>query len=133
MKKTYSLIVLFSIILSGCSLLGDDATHLAYTLKRGARQLIWSSKTKVSVSYEPLKGINQTYFVEINSTIPSSNPDSIQYGGGIRVGVQNTETFTSYHQRFVVVPIRLYIDKKDSATVIVLKKNGKKIEVAGLY
>jgi hypothetical protein len=133
MKKVFCLIALYSVILSGCSLMEDNATHLAFELKRGARSLRWSSKTEMIVSYKPLTGIKQSYFVEINPTVPPASSDTIQYGG-IRVGGENIEmTFTSYHQRFVFVPKRLFADKKDTITTIVLRKRNNRIEVAELF
>lgn len=134
MKKVYYLIFLFSVILSGCNLMEDNATHLAFTLKKGARHLRKSKQTEDTINYQPLTGIDKPYFVEINPTIPPIKPDTILYGSGIRIGGQNTEmTFTSYHHRFVFVPQRLFVEKKNSSTRIVLRKKGNRIDVVELY
>ncbi len=134
MKRIDLAIVLLSVIFSGCNLMEDNATHLAFNLKKGARHLRMSKQTQDTINYQPLTGIVKPYFVEINPTIPTIKPDAIPYGSGIRVGGQNIEmSFTSYHKRFVFVPRRLYVEKKDSATMIILRKDGNRIEVVKLF
>ena len=134
MKRIYILIVLLNIMLSGCNIMEDNATHLAFTLKKGARHLRNSKQTEDTIRYKPLTGTDRSYFVEINPTVPKEKPDTILYGSGIRIGGENIGmTFTTYHRRFVFVPQRLYIEKKDSVTMIVLRKNGTRIEVVALY
>ena len=134
MKRISFLIALLSIILSGCNIMEDNATHLAFTLKKGARHLRNSKQTEDTINYKPLTGLDGSYFVEINPTIPTKKTETTLYGSGIRIGGQNIGmTFTTYHRRFVLVPQRLYIEKKDSVTMIVLRKNGTRIEVVDLY
>jgi len=102
-----------------CNFMEDDATHLAYALKNGAKRLDKSDATEYVVHYQPLSGTNQIYQIVINS--PS--------GPGTARGLSVGGSGSTYHLRFVYVPNRLEVVKTNTGADIVLRKNGDRIEV----
>ncbi len=121
------LIALFIVLISaclGCTWMEDNGTHLAYALQRGAKNLNRSDATEERVRYEPLTGTQQTYYIEMQASPP--NGTGMLNVGGKRGGS------TTFHQRFVYVPQRLYIEKTNAAAELLLKKQNNRIEVVEL-
>jgi hypothetical protein len=110
-------------------MLEDNGTHLAYALETGVKQLRASGAAESVVHYETLDGLNQPYYVEITPSFGDSGRSSGVWGSYLVVSGK-TSGGTSYHNRFVFVPGRLYI-KKDhgGATELVLRKNADRISV----
>ena len=120
--------LLAAILAAGCTLFEDNGTHLAYALEKGATELRQSSATELVVRYEPLDGVNEKYYVEITPSINEASPRSDIWGSYLVVSGKSSGG-TSYHNRFVFVPRRLYIEKPRGATEIVLKKDADRISV----
>ena len=116
-------------LVSGCGhLLEDNGTHLAFVLERGVKELRASSATEIVVRYETLDGPNQNYYVEITPSFGESGQETNVWSSYLVVSGK-TSGGTSYHNRFVFVPKRLYIEKKNGATELVLRKEGDRISV----
>jgi hypothetical protein len=126
MRKLQCVALVLACLHPGC-IWEDNGTHLAYALERGAKHLKESNSLEEVVHYEPLTGTAQTYYIEIFPSTSLQPP----YSRGLTVGGRNGGG-TSYHQRFVYVPTRLYIRKTNAATDIVLRKHGDRIEVVEL-
>lgn len=109
-------------VLGGCgNALQDNGTHLAYALEKGAAQLRASRDSELVVPYETLEGGHDPYYIEIT---PSFTPGYTAGVPGSYLVVSGTRRGgTSYHNRFVLVPRRLYIDKvRGGVTELVLRK-----------
>ncbi len=119
------------VLFSGCTLLEDNGTHLAYALENGAKELRSSAATELVVHYETLDGPGQSYYVEISPSRDGSARASDRWGSYLVVSGK-TSGGTSYHNRFVFVPRRLYIRKAGGATELVLRKDGDRISVVGV-
>jgi uncharacterized protein YceK len=121
---------LLLILLPGCSnIVEDNATHLAYALEKASNNLRASDATEVVVHYETLDGPNQGYYVEITPSLQESWQRKDVWGSYLVVSGK-TSGGTSYHNRFVFVPHRLYIKKdQGGATELVLRKDGDRINV----
>lgn len=117
-------------MLSACSnIFEDNATHLAYDLEKASIKLRASDATETVVHYHTLDSSNQGYYVEITPSIEESWKRKDIWGSYIVVSGK-TSGGTSYHNRFVYVPKRLYIKKNlGGETEIVLHKNGERIDV----
>lgn len=115
-------------LLSGCGALEDNGTHLAYALEKAAKELRASSATEIVVHYEPLDGIRDSYYVELTPSFGESGQVSAIWSSYLVVSGK-TSGGTSYHNRFVFVPHRLFIQKVKGATELVLKKDSGKISV----
>ena len=123
-------VVLVTAFLHGCNFLEDNGTHLAYALEKGASQLRASGARELVVRYETLDGPAQSYYVEITPSLDPSWQRQDIWGSYIVVSGR-TSGGTSYHNRFVFVPQRLYIKKEQGgATEIVLRKDADRISVA---
>jgi hypothetical protein len=127
-KPWFMLTLVAALLLSSCGALEDNGTHLAYALEKAAKELRASSATEAVVHYEPLDGINQSYYVELTPSIGESGKPSDIWGSYLVVSGK-TSGGTSYHNRYVFVPQRLYIQKAKGATELVLKKEGDRISV----
>lgn len=114
-------------VATGCSVLEDNGTHLADALERRAQHLASSNRNEEVVEYEPLTGINQSYYIEMTPSDTTQAP----YGGYLVVSGKNSGG-TSYHGRFVYTPKRLYITKTNAGARLTLRKNGDRIEVVDL-
>lgn len=126
------LVITLALILpffSGCgrigTLLEDNGTHLAYALERGAKELRESKATELVVRYENLDGPAQDYYVELTPSVHESGQRPDIWHSYLVVSGK-TSGGTSYHNRFVFVPQRLYL-KKDAggATELVLRKDAE--------
>jgi hypothetical protein len=121
-------LVLGLALLSGCSILEDNGTHLAYALERGASDLRASTQEGAVIRYETLDGPAQAYYVEIT---PSGSAEG-RWSSYLVVSGK-TSGGTSYHNRFVFVPQRLYLQKDQGGpTEVILRKHAGRIEVVGL-
>jgi hypothetical protein len=115
-------------LLAGCSVLEDNGTHLAYALERGASELRASAGEEAVVHYETLDGPAEPYYVEITPSGPASGVWS-----SYLVVSGKTSGGTSYHNRFVFVPQRLYVNKeRGGPTEVILRQQAGRIEVIGL-
>ena len=110
----------------GCSLLEDNGTHLAYALEKGAKRL--KSKpdgAEFVVRYEPLTGINQSYYVSLRAS-PFTDPP---YGAANLSAGGRKGGSTTYHQRFVYVSREFFVNKSNAVTFLTLRKKGSRIEL----
>jgi hypothetical protein len=123
-------IVLVLASLAGCtSILEDNGTHLAYALEKASKNLRASHATEVVVHYETLDALSQGYYVEITPSFGESGQSNGVWSSYLVVSGK-TSGGTSYHNRFVFVPSRLYIRKDHGgATEVVLRKDGERISV----
>ena len=112
------------LFLSGCgNLLEDNGTHLAYVLEKGAAKLRASADAELVVRYETLDAGHDPYYIEITPSFSAGQTSSIP--GSYLVVSGKTRGGTSYHNRFVLVPQRLYIEKSQGGpTDLVLRKDG---------
>jgi len=131
-NKLSVLLPLLLALLSGCTAFEDNGTHLASALEKGAKELRASNDAEIVVHYETLDSPGQSYYVEITPSLDPSWARQDVWGSYLVVSGK-TSGGTSYHNRFVYVPQRLYI-KKDSggATELVLRKDGDRISVVAL-
>jgi hypothetical protein len=125
---------LFLVVLSssGCgNAFEDNGTHLAYALEKGARNLRASNASELVVRYESLDKPNEPYYVEITPSVQAGQASTVW--GSYLVVSGKTSGGTSYHNRFVFVPERLYL-KKDlgGSTEVVLRKDADRISVVEL-
>lgn len=134
--KVISGLVLLLALLAGCDRLGtlleDNGTHLAYALEKGARRLRSSSAPELVVRYETLDGPDVAYYVEITPSLdPSWKRQDVW--SSVLVVSGRTSGGTSYHNRFVYVPRRLYVKKdRGGPTEVVLRQDGDRISVVEL-
>ena len=119
------------LFVSGCSLLEDNGTHLAYALEKAAANLSASPATETVVRFETLDGPNESYYVELTPSFGQSGSGSGVWRSYLVVSGK-TPGGTSYHNRFVFVPERLYIEKENGATELVLRKDSDRISVVAL-
>jgi len=126
------LIPLFvALLLAGCTFFEDNGTHLAYALENGVKQLRASAAPETVVHYEPLEGVKASYYIEITPSVDASGGTSDRWCSYLVVSGK-TPGGTSYHNRFVFVPKRLYLQKDRGATELVLRKEGDRISVVEL-
>jgi hypothetical protein len=120
------------LLLSGCgNLLEDNGTHLAYALERGAAALRASTEPRLVVRYETLDGGHDPYYVEITPSFSPGQASDIR--GSYLVVSGKSRGGTSYHNRFVLVPLRLYINKSHGGpTEVVLQRDAKGLSVVEL-
>jgi hypothetical protein len=117
---------------SGCSnVLEDNGTHLAYALEKGTQQLRASNASELTVHYETLDPRDEAYYIEITPSIAAGQASNIWSSYLVVSG--KTPGGTSYHNRFVFVPQRLYL-KKDlgGSSELILHKDGDRISVVEL-
>jgi hypothetical protein len=131
-RLLFSAIAAITIVLLSCAGCGnafeDNGTHLAYALEKGARQLRASNAADFVVNYETLDKPDQAYYVEITPSIAPGSSSNIW--GSYLVVSGRTSGGTSYHNRFVFVPDRLYLEKNHGgSTEVVLRKDGDRVSV----
>jgi hypothetical protein len=125
-------------ILCGCVALGleDNATHLAFAIERGSRELRASEQSEYVIQYEPLGKLGETYEVTLQHSREVVRTDAfgntLNHGGGYLVVTGRYRGGTNYHERFVFTPRDLHITKTNTTTGIVLRKAGDRIEVVEL-
>jgi hypothetical protein len=109
----------------------DNGTHLAYALEKGTTELRASNGSDLVVHYKTLDSLKEPYYVEITPSIAAGQAPNIR--GSYLVVSGKTSGGTSYHNRFVFVPQRLYI-KKDlgGLTEVVLHKDRDHVSVVEL-
>src|SRR3954471_22994369 len=121
--------LLVAALLHGCNFLEDNGTHLAYALEKGAKDLRASSARELVVKYKTLDGDAQSYYVEITPSLDPSWQRQDVWGSYLVVSGR-TSGGTSYHNRFVFVPQRLYVKKEQGGpTEVVLRKDAARISV----
>jgi hypothetical protein len=125
--------------LSGCHLLTDGATRLAYDVESASRTLRRSDAKELAFTHRPVawpEGVTGPYEVVVGES-----PDSMASGSSLLVGDLNSRNYglwgynwsTSYHLNFVRVPRTLRIRKSAGAPLgVQLRKNGPHIEVISL-
>lgn len=131
-KGLISAVALALLAPSGCgNLFEDNGTHLAYALEKGAAELRDSNASELVVRYETLDRPEEPYYVEITPSIVAGQTAKIW--GSYLVVSGKTGGGTSYHNRFVFVPQRLYLEKnRGGSTELVLRKDGDHISVIAL-
>ena len=121
-----------SLLLQGCSLLEDNGTHLAYALEKAAKELRASGAQEIVVRYETLDGPAQSYYVEITPSLDPSWTRQDVWGSYLVVSGRSSGG-TSYHNRFVFVPGRLYVKKEQGGPAeLVLRKEPDRISVVAV-
>ena len=125
-------IVLMLLSTSGCgSLFEDNGTHLAYKLEKGAAELQGSNASELVVRYETLDKLEEPYYIEITPSITVGQTSNVW--GSYLVVSGKARGGTSYHNRFVFVPERLYVEKdRGGLTQLVLRKDGDRISLVEL-
>ena len=120
-------------VLAGCgNLFQDNGTHLAYAIESGVAQLRASSDSQLVVKYETLDSGNDPYYIEITPSFVAGRESSIPSSYLVVSG--KTSGGTSYHNRFVLVPQRLYIEKgAGGPTELLLRKDGDSVSVVALH
>ncbi len=111
------------LLLSACgNFLEDNGTHLADALGKGAATLRASTDSELVVRYETLAGGRDPYYIEITPSFTAGQPSNIP--GSYLVVSGRAPGGTSYHNRFVLVPQRLYIEKSQGGpTELVLRRD----------
>ena len=112
----------------GCGrLFEDNGTQLAYLLERGAGELRASGGSELVLRYTTLDAPNVGYYVEITPSEPGQESNT---ANSYLVVSGKTPGGTSYHNRFVFVPMRLYVRKERGGTTeVVLRKDGQRVSV----
>ena len=112
----------------GCGrLFEDNGTHLAYLLERGAGELRASGGSELVLRYTTLDAPDVGYYVEITPSEPGQESNA---ANSYLVVSGKTPGGTSYHNRFVFVPMRLYVRKERGGTTeVVLRKDGQHVNV----
>jgi hypothetical protein len=129
-KTLVRLALLLLFPLAGCgTFLEDNGTHLAYALEKGAGKLKASGANELVVHYTTLDAEDRSYYVELAPSLDASRPADKVWSSYLVVSGK-TSGGTSYHNRFVFVPQRLYVEKSQGgATDLVLRKVGTEIHV----
>ena len=133
------LCLLVSPLLTGCFLITDRATRLAYDIEGGANKLRDSKQERLEIVHRPWlmpDGINGPYEILLQYSL--KNP--MEGGTLVAAALGEDGTWakgeistTSYHLNFVRVPQELVIRKpKGASTVVVLHKVVNVIEVETL-
>jgi len=120
------------LLLCACgNLFEDNGTHLAAALESGAAKLRASADSRLLVEYQTLDGGHDPYYIEITPSFSADQPSSIPNSYIVVSG--KTRGGTSYHNRFVRVPQRLYIEKNAGGpTEILLQRDGDTVNVVEL-
>lgn len=121
------------LLLSACgSFLEDNGTHLAYALEKGAARLRASTSPELVVRYETLDGGHDPYYIEITPSFNAGQKSTIP--GSYLVVSGTTRGGTSYHNRFVLVPQRLYVakDQGGAAELVPRRDHDGNVEVVDL-
>ena len=122
-------IALLLLTILGCgNVLEDNGTHLAYALENGAADLRASNAPELAVHFETLDKLNEPYYIEITPSIASGQTSAV-WSSYLVVSGKNSGG-TSYHNRFLFVPQRLYLKKDDGGSAeLVLRKDGDRINL----
>jgi hypothetical protein len=114
MRATLLLIPL--LWLTGCGLLNDPATRLAYAIEAGVRHLGSEEGDRYAIRYEPpsnLRAHGGSYSVQLDKVgaliVWYKDASGKVVAGGS----------TSYHSRFVDTPRTFKIDKPGSASLVI--------------
>ena len=111
--------------------LEDNGTHLAHVLENGSGKLRHSGARELVVRYTTLDGADEPYYVEITPSFPSGTATTVP--GSYLVVSGKTSGGTSYHNRFVLVPERFYVEKPTGgATEVSLRRDGDRIIIVGV-
>lgn len=127
-----SALALALVTASGCgTAFEDNGTHLAYALEKGTKELRASTGSELVVHYETLDSPKEPYYIEITSSVAAGQTANIW--GSYLIVSGKTSGGTSYHNRFIFVPQRLYLKKElGGSTELVLHKDGERISVVEL-
>ncbi len=110
------------------NLFEDNGTHLAYLLEKGTGQLRSSGASELIVRYKTLDGGNDPYYIEITPSFSPGRGSDIPASYLVVSG--KSRGGTSYHNRFVLVPRRLYIEKSaGGAAELVLRREGGHVDL----
>jgi hypothetical protein len=124
-------------VLTSCDgrrLIDDEGSWLGARIGKAAEELRRSPETELVLSYSPLEGVDQKYWVGMGKMVWCPNPPCSQNGGGLTVTLERgRHGSTTHHMLFVAVPARLQISKEGRPTQIVLRKTaGDTISVVAL-
>ncbi len=122
-KSAWSWWTALLLLVSACgNLFEDNGTHLAYVLENGAAKLHASTDPELVVQYETLDGGHDPYYIEITPSFSAAQTSNVP--GSYLVVSGKTRGGTSYHNRFGLVPRRLYIEKSQGGpTQLVLRRD----------
>lgn len=125
------LVLLLLVLLTGCEkLFEDNATHLAFELEEAATYLRDTGASKKVVYYHTLDAPGVGYYVEITPSIQPYWEDKSTWGSVIVVSGE-TSGGTSYHNRFLYVPHRFYVEKpQGGVTRITLVRKAGRVSIA---
>jgi hypothetical protein len=91
-------------------------------LEKGVATLRASSDRELVIRYETLDGGRDPYYIEITPTFSPGQTSNVR--GSYLVVSGKSRGGTSYHNRFVLVPQRLYIEKSQGgSTALVLQRD----------
>jgi hypothetical protein len=129
---SFAAVALVMLSASGCgNALEDNGTHLAHALQKGVQQLRASAASELVVRYETLDKQDDPYYIEITPSVTAGQASNIW--GSYLVVSGKTSGGTSYHNRFVFVPQRLFLKKdQGGSSEFVLRKDGSRIDVVEL-
>ena len=112
----------------------DEGVWLGQRIGRAAERLRKSADTMAVLEFVPAKGMDQRYSVGIGVSKWCPNPPcDPREMSALTVSVERGHHgSTTVHQRYVAVPAPLSVEKSGARTLVVLRRNGDTIEVAGL-
>lgn len=122
-KTAWSLGAALLSLLAACgNFLEDNGTHLAHALEKGAARLRASTSPELVVRYETLDGGHDPYYIEITPSFIAGRTSNVPSSYLVVSGT--TRGGTSYHNRFVLVPQRLYLEKSQGGpSELVLRRD----------
>ena len=115
-------------VLGGCDgrrLIDDEGSWLGRRIGQAADELRHSAENELVLTYAPLEGVDQKYWIGMGKMVWCPSPPCLQNEGGLTVTVERgRHGSTTHHVRFVAVPAPLQISKEGKPTEIVLRKIG---------
>ncbi len=116
-------------VFTGCAILEDNGTRLAFALERESKALLTSGKDELQFEFKPQGAANHDY--EIKMLRAKGNSEKPFYGGYITVSGEDRGG-TSYQGRYVNIPKSLHVAKHGEATVITLRKVEGRVDVVDI-
>ena len=111
--------------------LEDNGTHLAHLLENGTGKLRDSGARELVVQYTTLDREDEPYYVEITPSFPDGAAGSVS--GSYLVVSGKRSGGTSYHNRFVLVPERFYVEKPSGGvTEVTIRRDGDRISIVSV-
>lgn len=111
------------LLVAGCgNVFEDNGTHLAYALEKGASRLRASQDSELIVHYQTLDEASDPYYIEITPSFVAGRSSDVPSSYLVVSGKNSGGT--SYHNRFILVPQRLYIEKTQGGPADLLLRKG---------